>query len=175
MWALKYLRSFYANLVEYLTYYWYLFQEYFWHLIIGGILFYYVYNKLIIPVVRALANKYDSFVKWRQDREYAAIYHKNPDLLVQKICARQETVQKLQEKYNKDAVEYQAKLKEKRERKVILEDKFTDAGYKLGQSNNENAKNKSLKSDHFPLMGQGSSSNYRPPKRSKCGGGGCGK
>lgn len=29
--------------------------------------------------------------------------------------------------------------------------------------------------EYHPLMGSGSSSNYRPTKKSKCGGGGCGK
>lgn len=75
-------------------------------------------------------------------------------------------------------------------------DLLNDSGHRLGDgsadSSNSNKAAKSFKpgkckvcckmqkkNDNFleyhPLMGAGSSSNYRPPKKSKCGGGGCGK
>lgn len=95
-------------------------------------------------------------------------------MLESRLSAQLSHVEKLQEMYNKDALEHKKKLEERQERKrQELLDKFPDSGRKLGTSDDKNKKS-SLKPDYNPLMGNSGGSSYRPPKRSACGGGGCG-
>lgn len=71
-----------------------------------------------------------NYKKKRQEYEYDALYHKSnhrvhkiddktekvwfvdPDLVVNRMMARQEAAEKLQDKYNQQAKEYQEKLRE---------------------------------------------------------------
>ncbi|KAM3955801.1 uncharacterized protein ACR2FA_010278 [Aphomia sociella] len=107
--------------------------------------------------------------KWRQAREDAE-YHKDPD----KAIARMEAIQRAREKQQKELLEAsermleQQKQREERKRAEAAErlKKYgaaTTAGNRLGDD------------DYLPLSGGASTSSYRPPKRSKCGGGGCGR
>ncbi|RZC39719.1 selenoprotein S B-like [Asbolus verrucosus] len=119
----------------------------------------------------------EKYKQHKFDREYAAKYHKNPDVFAAHVNAQQLWAEKMQEKYNKENEEYQKKMKEKKERKEQeLAEKYGMAGgHVLGGGKKDDSKPNALRPDYNPLMGAGNSSNYRPPRRSPCGGGGCGK
>jgi len=153
----------------------YIFENYGWYILIASVVAAIVYSKKLKPHV-------EKYKQYKFEQEYAAKYHKNPDLLSAHVDGQQRWANKLQEKYNKQTEKYQNKLKEKEERKrQELIDKYGTAdGFVLGgrreQKEDDNkAKKNTLKPDYNPLMGPGSSSRYRPPRRSACGGGGCGR
>ncbi|KAF9819370.1 hypothetical protein SFRURICE_001572 [Spodoptera frugiperda] len=85
--------------------------------------------------------------RWRQQREDAE-YHKNPDIALARMEAREERKR--------------AELAERLEKYGAAA-----GGHRLGERKDEN--------DYLPLSGGASTSSYRPPKKSKCGGGGCGR
>ncbi|CAH0698654.1 unnamed protein product [Spodoptera exigua] len=110
--------------------------------------------------------------RWRQQREDAE-YHKNPDVALARMEAVQRAREAQQQKLLADsqrALELQ-KEREERKRAELAErlEKYGAAagGHRLGERQDE--------SDYLPLSGGASTSTYRPPKKSKCGGGGCGR
>lgn len=106
---------------------------------------------------------------WRkkvEDDEYAAKYHKNPDLIAARLAAQEAHRRKMQEEHDRAAEVNRLKMeeKEKKKREEFLEKQSgSGSGSKLG-----------FKSDYNPLMGD-TSRGYRATKKSPCGGGGCGK
>nr|XP_053623128.1 uncharacterized protein LOC128682462 isoform X2 [Plodia interpunctella] len=108
--------------------------------------------------------------QWQEARDEAA-FKKNPDIALARLEAIQrarERQQQLLEEASQRALEEQ-KLREERKRAELAErlEKYgTAAGRRLGTPGD---------SDYLPLSGGSSGSTYRPPKRSKCGGGGCGR
>ncbi|XP_023020902.1 selenoprotein S [Leptinotarsa decemlineata] len=145
-----------------------IFEDYGWYILLSLVLLIYVYQKLLKSAI-------DEYQEKKDEAEYSAKYHKNPDLLSERLIAQEKRTLKLQEKYNKDAEEYQKKIQEReaRKREEILEKFGNESGHRLGPSADDKTK-KSFKPEYSPLMGGGSSSNYRPPRRSACSRGGCG-
>ncbi|KAJ8940315.1 hypothetical protein NQ318_014389 [Aromia moschata] len=143
-----------------------IFEDYGWYILLFGVVLAYVYHNVLKSYI-------SNFQKYRDDQEYVAKYHKDPDLFVARQVAQQQSAMKLQEKYRKDAEEYQKRLEQKEaKKKEELMKKFNgDGGQKLGSGSQENS---SFKPEYNPLMGSGSGSNYRPPRRSACSRGGCG-
>nr|XP_003700464.1 PREDICTED: uncharacterized protein LOC100880405 isoform X1 [Megachile rotundata] len=124
----------------------------------------------------------EKYRKWKlriDERDYAAKYHKDPDLLQERLSALEASRQRMQEKYYEKCVLARQEEKEKeikREAARLIDNAF--AGQRLGNSSRDEStfvqKNKkSLKGDYNPLMGD-NSRGYRPPKRTCCGKGGCG-
>ncbi|CAB3245429.1 unnamed protein product [Arctia plantaginis] len=110
-----------------------------------------------------------TFDKWKQARE-DAVYHKNPDLALSRMEAIQRAREQQQEALlaaSARALELQ-KEREERKRQEAVErlQKYGNAGQRLGERDDR---------DYMPLSGGASTSSYRPPKKSKCGGGGCGR
>ncbi|XP_034187046.1 uncharacterized protein LOC117607449 [Osmia lignaria lignaria] len=123
----------------------------------------------------------ERYTRWklRKDEEdYAAKFHKNPDLLQDRLSALEASRQRMQEKYYQKCVQSKEEEREKEIRKEasrLIDSSST--GYRLGSASDESTfvqkKSKSLRGDYNPLMGD-NSRGYRPPKRSCCGKGGCG-
>lgn len=146
-----------------------IFEVYGWYLLLLSIVGVYIYTRM-----RPSIEKYK---KKKSDEEYAAKYHKNPDLLMDRVKQQQLLAQRLQEQYDRDAQEYKRKQEEKeaKKREELLAKYQNEAqGYKLGNDKDQPGKSSSLKPEYNPLVG-GSSHSYRAPKRSACSKGGCGK
>ncbi|XP_043491793.1 uncharacterized protein LOC122517463 [Polistes fuscatus] len=114
----------------------------------------------------------DKYTRWKvkkDEEEYAAKYHKNPDLLQQRLLEMEASRQRMQEEYTKSTLATKEKEEERMQKKKEDVSNFVD-GNILGPIR---PKSKSLKPEYNPLMGD-SSRGYRPPKRSCCGKGGCG-
>lgn len=141
-------------------------ENYGWYILGVGVILAYFYQK-------TWKFHIDAYRKRKDEEEYAAKYHKNPDLFVTRQVAQQEYAMKLQEKYRRDAEEHERKIKEKERKKQeeLLQKYEGQGGQKSGYT--EDGVNSS-KPEYNPLMGAGSSSNYRPPRRSACSRGGCG-
>ncbi|XP_014608725.1 PREDICTED: uncharacterized protein LOC106789211 [Polistes canadensis] len=123
----------------------------------------------------------DKYTRWKvkkDEEEYAAKYHKNPDLLQQRLLEMEASRQRMQEEYIKSTLAVKEKEEERMQKKKEDVSNFLD-GNILGRGSKDEAstsrgpKSKSLKPEYNPLMGD-SSRGYRPPKRSCCGKGGCG-
>lgn len=124
----------------------------------------------------------ERYRRWKSridERDYAAKYHKNPDLLQERLSALEASRQRMQEKYYEKCMLAQQEEKEKEIKKEAarLID-CTLTGQRLGNCSRDEStfvqkKSKSLRGDYNPLMGD-NSRGYRPPKRSRCGKGGCG-
>ncbi|XP_044269208.1 selenoprotein S-like [Tribolium madens] len=144
----------------------YILETYGWYLLIACIALIVIYQKTLKSYIQ-------KFREYKFERDYAAKYHKNPDVFAAHVNAQQQWAQKLQEKYNKESEEYQRKMKEKEEKKrEELQRKYEPSGgHVLGRKDDTS----NLRPGYNPLMGAGSSSNYRPPRKSPCGGGGCGR
>ncbi|XP_031827217.1 uncharacterized protein LOC116424662 [Nomia melanderi] len=97
------------------------------------------------PYIR---EKYTSWKRRREEQEYAAKYHKNPDLLQERLVGFEASREKMQQEY------YQKSM--------------------LAQENKKaaNSLSRSSKGD-YPLMGH-NSRRYCPPVRSCCGKDRCG-
>ncbi|GLV38030.1 hypothetical protein CBL_07828 [Carabus blaptoides fortunei] len=145
------------------------FKNYGWYTLLAFIGVVYIYAKLRPYIER--------YLKQKEDAEYAARYHKNPDVFSARLSAMEAARQMMQENLNKQAEEYKIKQQQKEEQKrqewLDRQVGANITGHKLGRSENPEGK-KSFKPEYNPLMG-GSGSNYRAPKRSACSGGGCGK
>ncbi|CAG9789746.1 unnamed protein product [Diatraea saccharalis] len=123
----------------------------------------------LLYVCHKLRPRYE---QWKQAREDAE-YHKDPD----KALARMEAIQRARDKQQQLLLEAsqraleQQKEREERKRQEMAErlEKYgaaTQAGHRLGTGGD----------DYLPLSGGGGgASSYRAPKRSACGGGGCGR
>ncbi|XP_013183149.2 selenoprotein S A [Amyelois transitella] len=133
--------------------------SYGWYLVGGAAALLYIVHRLR-PKVK----------EWQEAREDAA-YHKNPDLALARMEAIQrarERQQQLLEEASQRALEEQKQREERKRAELVerLEKYGTAAGRRLGAPGD---------SEYLPLSGGASTSTYRPPKRSKCGGGGCGR
>ncbi|XP_050428257.1 uncharacterized protein LOC126838139 isoform X2 [Adelges cooleyi] len=128
---------------------------------------------LFAYIVTKLWPYYEKWSLQRRETSYEAELKKNPDLYKQKQEELQKARAKFQEDYENKAKIALEKQKEK-EQKLLVEKQAklnnTAAGYTL----NDSGKSKPYKPDYNPLMGSGHGSNYRPPRRSRCSGGGCG-
>ncbi|KDR21890.1 selenoprotein S-like isoform X1 [Zootermopsis nevadensis] len=127
----------------------------------------------------------EKFREQQEERRYAALWHKNPDL----VHARQEAMEaarlRFQTEHDKKANQHAEKMKERdaKKREEYLgkqgERVPVRVGYRLSDqtssSNNEGQTQtkSSYRPDYNPLMGAGGSGGYRPPRRT-CPGGGCG-
>ncbi|CAH1724379.1 selenoprotein S-like [Aphis gossypii] len=153
---------------EFLDYLWYCLefvQNNGWYILAFIILLAYLVSKL-----------WPRYLKWSEQRAVAAYdadIKKNPDLYKQKQEELQKARAKFQEEYEKKAKLALEKQKEK-EKKILEEKQALLNNGTDGQSINSSEKPKKSKPDYNPLMGSGSGSNYRPPRRSACSGGGCG-
>ncbi|XP_019871952.2 uncharacterized protein LOC109600259 [Aethina tumida] len=143
--------------------------DYGWYILGSSIVLGYIYHTFIKEKIVAYWQK-------KEEQDYAAKYHKNPDLLNARLQAQEAYVKKLQEQYNIDLEEYKRKQEEKeaKRREEILRNA---PGHRLGGDEDDSNKpnGRGLRSEFFPLMGGGSGNSYRPPRRSPCGGGGCGR
>ncbi|XP_015363530.1 PREDICTED: selenoprotein S-like [Diuraphis noxia] len=128
---------------------------------------------LLAYLVPKLWPHYLKWLKQRAEAAYDADIKKNPDLFKQKQEELQKARIKFQEEYEKKAKIALEKQKEK-EKKILEEKQALLNNGTSGQSINRSQKSKNSKPDYNPLMGSGSGSNYRPPRRSACSGGGCG-
>ncbi|XP_052750769.1 uncharacterized protein LOC128200672 [Galleria mellonella] len=111
--------------------------------------------------------------EWRQAREDAE-YHKDPD----KALARMEAIQRAREKQQRDLLEAsQRALEQQKEREERKRAEAAERLQKYGAASTASTAGQRLGDgrDYLPLSGGASTSSYRPPKRSKCGGGGCGR
>ncbi|XP_045782169.1 selenoprotein S-like [Maniola jurtina] len=135
--------------------------SYGWYLVAAGAAAVYLAQKLQ-PTLK----------RWQEAREDAA-YHKDPD----KALARMEAIQRAREKQQQlleaasQRARQQEKEREERKRQENLErlEKYgADAG---GSGQRLGAPDE----DYLPLSGGASTSSYRPPKRSACSRGGCGR
>ncbi|XP_075989483.1 selenoprotein S-like [Anticarsia gemmatalis] len=133
--------------------------SYGWYMVGAGALSIYLAQKLK-PKINA----------WKQAREDAE-YHKNPDIAL----ARMEAIQRAREKQQQQllaaserALEQQREREERKRQEMAerLEKYGSAGGQRLGDAND---------GDYLPLSAGASTSSYRPPKKSKCGGGGCGR
>ncbi|XP_072943246.1 uncharacterized protein [Epargyreus clarus] len=133
-------------------------ESYGWLLVFSGLAAaYFVY----------LINKHTDFFR---EKRRDALYKKDPDLAL----AREEAVQRAREEQQRrlqlasqQALELQKEREEKKRAEALerLQKYGAAAGNKLGTADD----------DYMPLSAGASTSSYRPPKRSKCGGGGCGR
>ncbi|XP_043280298.1 selenoprotein S-like [Venturia canescens] len=128
-----------------------------------------------------LEEKYTSWKQKKDEADYAAKYHKNPDLLHERLRGQEEARQRMQEKYDaaaKISRELEEKRKEEKKQEIAKLMANQDGGRRLGTrdgdaSTSNNSTSSSFRNEYNPLMGD-SSRGYRPPKRSCCGKGGCG-
>ncbi|KAF3423779.1 hypothetical protein E2986_04725 [Frieseomelitta varia] len=136
---------------------------------------------LASPYIR---EKYTSWKLKKDEQEYAAKYHKNPDLLQKRLSSFEASRQKMQEEYYQKSILAQQKETEQNEKakqipKLMLDDnQLLVTSNRSGKKDNDLApftekKHKSIREEYNPLMGH-SSRGYRPPKRTCCGKGGCG-
>ncbi|XP_026743906.1 uncharacterized protein LOC113505434 isoform X2 [Trichoplusia ni] len=108
-------------------------------------------------------------IQRRRDAREEAEHHRNPDAALARLEALQRA-RELQQRRLEEASQRALELQREREEKRRLEAaermrKYgPDAGQKLGSGD-----------DYLPLSAGASTSSYRPPKKSKCGGGGCGR
>ncbi|KAJ8985595.1 hypothetical protein NQ317_015086 [Molorchus minor] len=140
-------------------------ENYGWYLLLCLIVFVYIYHSYLKSYI-------NDYMKWKDEKEYSEKYHKNPDLFVARQVAQQQAAMKLQEKYNREAEEHRKKLEEReaKKREEAMQKFDGQGGQKLGSESSK----QSFKPDYNPLMGSGSGSSYRPPRRSACSRGGCG-
>lgn len=126
----------------------------------------------------------DTYTKWKNKRdeaEYAAKYHKDLDLLQQRLSGLEVARLKMQEEYEKAVLAAKEEQEKKKQKKREEISKMLDDGHRLGgesidePSTSSGTKSKSLRPEYNPLMGDGSRGYYyRPPRRSCCRRGGCG-
>nr|CAI5849973.1 unnamed protein product [Callosobruchus analis] len=140
-----------------------IFENYGWYILFTTIGCTYLYQNFLKPQIEKVRQK-------KEEENYAAKYHKDPDLLVSRLTAQERRINELQEKYKREAEEYKKRMEEKEAKKkeAELEKLGNKGGRKLG------SEKKSFRPEYNPLMGSGSVSSYRPPRRSACSGGGCG-
>ncbi|CAH1955989.1 unnamed protein product [Acanthoscelides obtectus] len=140
-----------------------IFENYGWYILFTTIGCAYVYQNYLKPHI-------DKFMQKKEEEAYSAKYHKDPDVLVSRLTAQERRTNELQEKYKREAEEYKKKMEEREAKKkeAQLEKLGNEGGKKLGSDK------KSFRPEYNPLMGSGSVSSYRPPRRSACSGGGCG-
>ncbi|XP_049794107.1 selenoprotein S-like [Schistocerca nitens] len=156
-------------------------QNYGWYILGASLLCLYAWSKIKPHVYK--------WLKDREDRQFAAKYHKDPDLIYKRQDAIETARRRLEEKYAAEAAKAAEKRKELEEKKrqewLRRQEGTSHPGHRLNEgldqdshnnATDENASRKKptgLRSDYNPLMGSGSRG-YRPPRRSCCPSGGCG-
>ncbi|KAK9512180.1 hypothetical protein O3M35_000655 [Rhynocoris fuscipes] len=134
--------------------------NYGWYIVGLGI-FYLVFRDKINALL-------DSWYTKRAEREYAAKYHKNPDLGRARLEAMEAARQRMQEELNRKAAEAEIRKKELEEKKRL------EKLQRLSGDTGGNRLGGAASSKYNPLMND-SGGRYKPPKRSCCKkGGGCG-
>lgn len=131
----------------------------------------YGWHCLILSIACAFAwRKYSpSYHQWRRRKEEeqeAALYHKNPDLLLAKEAAIEKARQRLQEQYSKQSAEHAERQRLRDEEKKKEKVKAHEALVKGTTSRPKTT----FKSDYNPLLGDGGSCSYRPARRGRAGG-----
>jgi len=157
-----------------------------WMLLILAILTYKIW-RMIKP---SIMERYYGWQERRKEEEYAARYHKNPDEFRDKMEAMDAARAAMQERYDRDAVSWAEKQREKEERKrqqdiQDWEDHKQGKGYKNAEKGGEDKQREALRQqavvkgkkgykEYNPLMGGGGGgSGFRPsPRSSGLGGGG---
>ncbi|KAK0092274.1 hypothetical protein PV326_001799 [Microctonus aethiopoides] len=120
-----------------------------------------------------IKEKYSNWRTKKDEEEYYAKYHKNPDLFEERLTAVEAARRKMQEKYNEQAEiakeKEEAKKELKRQQLLKLTNNLNN-GNKLGIADNgpSSSKSSTLRNDYNPLMGD-TNRGYKPPKRSCCG------
>ncbi|KAJ1520847.1 hypothetical protein ONE63_003935 [Megalurothrips usitatus] len=155
----------------------YIFSSFGWFILGGTILSLYLWS-----IAKPHLEKWR---KQREEEEYAAQIHKNPDV----YRARQEAIEaarlRMQEEHDRLARVKAERVKELEEQKreEWLANQIGSGGYRLNANTRETSqaqpgpsrkKDSSFRPEYNPLMGPGGSGGYRPQKRG-CPGGGCGK
>ncbi|XP_050534823.1 selenoprotein S B-like [Daktulosphaira vitifoliae] len=128
---------------------------------------------ILIYIVSKLWPYYEKWLTQRRESAHEAEIKKNPDLYKKKQEELQKSRTKFQEEYEKKAKLALEKQKEK-EKKILEEKQASLNKTSLGHTINDSERSKRFRPEYNPLMGSGSGSNYRPPRRSPCSGGGCG-
>jgi len=158
-----------------------------WLLLIIAIVVYKIWQR----IKPGIMERYYDWQERKKEEEYAARYHKNPDEFRQKMEAMDLARAAMQEKYDKDAMEWAEKMREKEERRRQQDIEDWEAhkqgkGYKNAEKGGEDSQREALKKqaaikgkkgykqEYNPLMGGGGGgSGYRPsPRSSGLGGGG---
>ncbi|PSN51515.1 Selenoprotein S [Blattella germanica] len=143
-------------------------EQYGWFLLGGGIMLYYLRRKVEPYILR--------WRERREERNFAALCHKNPDLIRSRQEAMDAARLQLQMRHDEQAKIHAEKMKEREAKKKARQDAAVPSlGRRLGNgsSDQEPEKKSNYRPDYNPLMGSGSSGGYRAPRRS-CPGGGCG-
>ncbi|XP_012288722.1 selenoprotein S [Orussus abietinus] len=126
----------------------------------------------------------ERYQRWRlkkDEQEYSAKYHKNPDMLMERLAGLEAARQRMQEKFNRDlelARQREAEKQEKKRQELLNLTSKLNVGRSLRSSENEpstssESKSEPYKKEYNPLTGDAAGW-YRPPKRSCCRKGGCG-
>ncbi|KAL4711379.1 hypothetical protein ACJJTC_019220 [Scirpophaga incertulas] len=124
-----------------------------------------------VALAYAIHKAQPTFNRWKEAREDAE-YHKDPD----RVLARMEAIQRAREKQQKDLLEAsQRAIELQKEREERKRQETVDRLKKYGASSSDGQRLGTGDDGYLPLSGGASTSTYRPPKRSKCGGGGCGR
>lgn len=149
-----------------------------WLLLIIAIVLYKIWQRLRPGIME----KYYTWQEERKEAEYAAHYHKNPDMFRQKMEAMDEARARMQERYDRDTEQWAAKQKEIEEKKrqqdiEDWENHKQGKGYKNRAHTGEDREREALKQqaivkgkkgfkpEYNPLMGLGGGSGYRPSPR----------
>ncbi|XP_057318503.1 uncharacterized protein LOC130663349 [Microplitis mediator] len=118
-----------------------------------------------------IKEKYKSWKQKKDDEEYSAKYHKNPDIFEERTRAIEAARQRMQQQYleraelAKQQEEEKKRLKQEQVMKLL---KDAEGGNRLGTSDQPSSSKSSFRDEYNPLMGE-SSRGYRAPKRSCCG------
>lgn len=86
-----------------------------WMLLLLAILTYKIWQRIKPTIIE----RYYGWQERRKEGEYAARYHKNPDEFRHKTEAMDDARAEMQKRYDRDAVSWAEKLKEKEERKIL--------------------------------------------------------
>lgn len=157
-----------------------------WMLLVLAILTYKIWQ----AIKPSIMDRYYGWQERRKEEEYAARYHKNPDEFRHKMEAMDAARAAMQDRYDRDAVLWAEKQREKEERKrqqdiEDWENHRQGKGYKNAEKGGEDKQREALrqqaavkgkkgyKQEYNPLMGAGGGSGFRPaPRSSGLGGGG---
>lgn len=118
------------------------------------------------------------FFQWlrrREEKQYEAKHHKDPDTLQKEKEKLEQARLRLQEKYEREAQLFKEKMEQrealKREQRAAA---LQIDGVRLKDSTEDKSDKKNNKPAYNPLMGSSSLPSYRPPRRTACSRGNCG-
>jgi len=160
-----------------------------WALLIIAFLIYKIYGRIKQRYIDPLLDRFDEWNEQRREQAEAASIKKNPDEYRSKMEAMEVARAKLQEQYDRSTHEWMLRKSEQEEKKrqQEIEDwenhqqgksyksrMGTQAPDKEREALEQQARvkgKKGFKPDYNPLMGMGSGTSYRPPRRGNTGGG----